>query len=34
LKNVDDFGEAEEDILDLIDAKFPNEVEDYAKECV
>jgi hypothetical protein len=31
LKNVDDFGEAEEDILDLINAEFLDEIEDYAK---
>jgi len=28
LKNVDEFGEVDENILDLLDAKFPNEVED------
>jgi hypothetical protein len=33
-KNVDEFGEAEENILDLLDAKFSNEVKDYVKECV
>ncbi len=34
LKDVDEFGEAEEEVLNLIDAKFPNEVEGYVEECV
>jgi hypothetical protein len=29
LKNVDEFGEVEEEILDLLNAEFPNEVEGY-----
>jgi hypothetical protein len=33
-KDVDEFGEAEEEILHLLDAKFPNEVETYVEECV
>ncbi len=33
-KDVDQFVEAEEEILDLLDAKFPNEVESYVEECV
>jgi phage terminase large subunit-like protein len=33
-KDVDEFVEAEEEILDLLDAKFPNEVESYVEECV
>jgi hypothetical protein len=31
---VDGFGEVKEDILDVIDAKFPDEVEDHVKDCV
>jgi len=31
---VDEFGEAEGEILHLLDAKFPNEVESYVEECV
>jgi hypothetical protein len=34
LKNVDEFGEAKEKLLDLLDANFPNDVKDYVKECV
>jgi hypothetical protein len=29
LKNVDEFGEVEEEILGLLNAEFPNEVEGY-----
>jgi hypothetical protein len=29
LKNVDEFGEVEEEILDLLNVEFPNEVEGY-----
>jgi hypothetical protein len=31
---VDEFGEAEEKILNLLDVKFLNEVEGYLEECV
>jgi phage terminase large subunit-like protein len=31
---VDEFGEAEEKILDLLDAQFPNEVEGHFEKCV
>jgi hypothetical protein len=34
LKNVDEFGEANKKILNILDAKFPNEVKDYVKEYV
>ncbi len=34
LKDVDEFGEPEEKILNLIDVKFPNEVEGYVEKCV
>ncbi len=34
LKDVDKFGEAEKEVLDLIHVKFPNEVEGYVEECV
>ncbi len=34
LKDVDEFGEVEENILNLIDVEFPNEVEGYVEECV
>ncbi len=33
-KDVDEFGEAEEEILILLDVEFPNEVEGYVEECV
>jgi hypothetical protein len=28
-QDVDEFGEGEEEILDLLDVEFPNEVEDH-----
>ncbi len=31
---MDEFGEAEEKILNLLDVKFLNEVEGYLEECV
>jgi hypothetical protein len=31
---VDEFGEAEEEILDLLNVEFPNEVEDHVEDCV
>ncbi len=34
LQDVDEFGEVEEEILDLLDVKFFYEVEDHVKECV
>ncbi len=34
LKGMDEFGEAKEEILDLLDAIFPNEVEGYVEKCV
>jgi hypothetical protein len=34
LKDVDEFGDADEEILDLLNAKFANEVEGYVEECV
>jgi hypothetical protein len=34
LQDVDGFGEAKEKILHLLDAKFPDEVEDHVKDCV
>jgi hypothetical protein len=34
LKDVDEFGDTDEKILDLLDAKFANEVEGYVEECV
>ncbi len=34
LVDLDVFGEVEEDILYVIDSKFPNEVDDYLKECI
>jgi hypothetical protein len=33
-QNVDEFGKAKEDILDLLDVKFSNEVEDHVEDCV
>jgi hypothetical protein len=33
-QDVDGFGETDEEILGLLDAEFPNEVEDHVKECV
>jgi hypothetical protein len=33
-QNVDEFGEVMEEILDLLDAKFLDEVEDHVEECV
>jgi hypothetical protein len=33
-QDVNEFGEAEVKILDLLDAKFPNEVEGHVEECV
>jgi len=33
-KDVDVFGETEEKILDMQDAEFCDEVENYVKECV
>jgi phage terminase large subunit-like protein len=33
-QDVDEFGEVEEEILNLLDAKFPHEVEDHVEECV
>jgi hypothetical protein len=33
-QDVDEFGKAEEEILDLLDAKFPDEVEDHVEHCV
>ncbi len=32
-QDVDEFGEVEEEILDLLDAKFPNEVEGHVEKC-
>ncbi len=29
---MDGFGEVKEEILDVIDAKFPDEVEDHVKD--
>ncbi len=34
LQNVDEFREAEEEILDVLDVEFPDEVEDHVEECV
>jgi hypothetical protein len=34
LKDVDEFDDANEEILNLLDAKFANEVEGYVEECV
>ncbi len=34
LQDVDGFGEDEEDTLNMIDVKFPNEVEDHVEDCV
>ncbi len=31
---MDGFGEAKEEILDVIDVEFFNEVENYVKDCV
>ncbi len=31
---MDGFGEVKEDILDMINTKFPDEVEDHVKDCV
>jgi hypothetical protein len=31
---VDGFGEVKEEILDVIDVEFFNEVENYVKDCV
>ncbi len=33
-QNVDEFGEAKEEILNLLDAKFLDEVEDHVEDCV
>jgi hypothetical protein len=33
-QDVDEFGEVEEEILDLLNVEFPNEVEDHVKDCV
>jgi hypothetical protein len=33
-QNVDEFQEAKEEILDLLDVEFLDEVEDHVKECV
>ncbi len=33
-QDVDGFGEAKEEILDVIDVEFFNEVENYVKDCV
>ncbi len=33
-QDVDKFGKAKEEILDLLDAKFSNEVEDHVEDCV
>jgi hypothetical protein len=33
-QDVDGFGEIEEEILGLLDAEFPNEIEDHVEECV
>jgi hypothetical protein len=34
LKDVDEFGDADEKILNLLDVEFGNEVEGYVEECV
>jgi hypothetical protein len=34
LANLDVFGEVEEDVLDVIDSKFPNEVDEHLEECI
>jgi hypothetical protein len=34
LKSVDEFGDTKEEILDLLDTEFVNEVEGYVEECV
>jgi hypothetical protein len=34
LQDVDEFGEAKEDMLNLLDAEFPDEVEDHVEEFV
>jgi hypothetical protein len=33
-QDVDEFGEIEEEILDLLNVKFLNEVEDHVEDCV
>ncbi len=33
-KDVDEFGDVQEKILNLLDAEFPNEVEGYVEEYV
>ncbi len=33
-QDVDEFGEVEEEILNLLDVKFLDEVEDHVEECV
>jgi hypothetical protein len=33
-QDVNEFGEAEEEILNLLDAEFPNEVEGHVEKCV
>jgi hypothetical protein len=33
-QNVDEFGEAEEEILDLLNLEFLNEVDDHVEDCV
>jgi len=34
LANLDVLGEVEEDILDVIDFEFPNEVDEHLEECI
>jgi len=34
LANLDVFGEVEEDMLNVIDYKFRDEVDDHLKECI
>jgi hypothetical protein len=34
LANLDMFGEVEEDILDVLDSEFPNEVDEHLDECI
>jgi hypothetical protein len=33
-QNVDEFGEAKEEILDLMDVQFLDEVEDHVEQCL
>ncbi len=33
-QDADEFGEVEEEILDLLNVKFPNEVQDHVEDCV